>query len=147
MPNLCSQTITLHNREKEKIAEVFKYISENETKRWNDKQFSTKAFPDIEFTWALCSLDEDHNKMHLETKWAPYPLAEISNRFPDVGFHSVSFTDGEGVEEEAYLIDGKIIYEDYFQVGNGMYWEEKTGSKLWKWLKVNYRSKLKKENL
>jgi hypothetical protein len=126
MSNRCSQTVTLYG-DTDKIAEVLNYIKGHKDYEWDEgANFATPVFPN-----SACHIPDDKT-ICLETSWYT-PLNELktlSNKFRDVGFISGSFTDGQGEEEEAYIIEGRIVYHQYLDVQAPEYWEKVTGNKM-----------------
>lgn len=131
MANVCSQTIELYGPA-DKILEVKEFIKSFKKKDYDNESFWTDVFP-----ISRCSMDG--NNIFLETKWAPASITDISKEFPDVGFCSISFTDGDGTEEVLYMIEGHVLYSVYFKVQSPEYWECVTGTKMKnrKFLKCN----------
>jgi hypothetical protein len=125
MANICEQTVTLYGPT-EKIVEVINYIKSLKERDIENGYFGTNAFQ-----LSCCAIMKE-NEFILVTKYtSPMgDLRELSKLFPDVGFHSESFTDGQGEREYYYLIGGDTLYGIYFDVQSPEYWEKKTGIKM-----------------
>lgn len=136
MANRCSQTIELCGPT-DKISEVQEYVKSLKKKDYDDGSFWTDVFP-------ISSCIVEGNKIFLETKWTPASITNISKEFPDVGFCSYSFTDGEGIEEVFYMIEGRTLYSVYLAVQTPEYWESVTGTKMKEMGSFNYRKFLKR---
>jgi hypothetical protein len=50
--------------------------------------------------------------------------------FPEVGFKSTSFTDGEGEEDIIYILGGHILYSVYISIEGPIHWKETTGNDM-----------------
>ena len=124
MANRATQTIELFGKP-ENIKEVFDYIINEKTKDFEGDNFGTTVFPN-----SLTSLDIPNNKIILETNYAPVGFKELSEKYPNVGFKSYSFTNGVGIEEVIYVLNGSVLYSSYIEIEGPFWWKTVTGNEI-----------------
>jgi hypothetical protein len=123
MANRCYQTIKLFGKP-ELVKKVIDFVILRKCHEFEDGKFVSDQFP-----LSLCYIKNDC-EICLETKYGPADFNEISKFFPKVGFQSGSFTDGTGIDECAYMINGSVLYSDYLEVQGPEMWEDITGTKM-----------------
>lgn len=102
MANRCYQTIELWGKP-EKIKEVIDYVISQKECELVDQWFGSKVFP-----ISRCSIGSED--IFLEQKYCSVDFSELSELFPEVGFHSHSLTDGEGNVDEYYVLNGRLLF-------------------------------------
>lgn len=125
MANRCYQTVTLYGKS-EKIKEVIDFVLLRKTKDYEDGTFLNDQFP-----ISLCSIKEN-DKIVLETKYGPpiKCIEELSQMFPEIGFVSGSFTDGQGISESHHILGGSVLHGTFIEVQAPEMWEDITGTKM-----------------
>jgi hypothetical protein len=132
MANRSSQVVKFYGSP-EKIQEVLDYLSncknhlevfpEGSTAKLGNGLFVHKDFPSTASSVV-------NGELHIETSYAPVGIESLSSKFPDVPMCSNSFTDGVGVQDVGYWINGEEIFYLYYDLQGPELWEELTGQKL-----------------
>jgi hypothetical protein len=132
MANRSSQVVKFYGSP-EKIQEVLDYLSNHNN--------HLKVFPDgssailgddlfVHKDFPLSASSIVNGELHIDTIYAPVGIASLSSKFQKVQMCSNSFTDGNGVREVGYWINGEEIFYLYYDVQGPELWEELTGQKL-----------------
>lgn len=119
MANWCDETVQLFGPTA-KIVEVIEHIKNLKKEDYDDGSFGTDAFPN-----SICRVHSVSNSIDLLTKYGPVPeLQDLSKKFPDVGFITESFTEGDGDRCVAYLKRGLVYLSTYISLIMFVEWDE-----------------------
>jgi len=119
MANWCDETVQLFGPTA-KIVEVIEHIKNLKKEDYDDESFGTEAFPN-----SICRVHSVSNSIDLLTKDGPVPeLQDLSKKFPDVGFITESFTEGDGGSCVAYLKGGLVYLSTYISLIMFVEWYE-----------------------